>query len=393
MKSKLYQFVKGRMGQFGRIEQACRGVDNIIWVHAASFGEFEEVRPVIEAIKRIEPGHKYLVTFFSPSGYEHLKEDKIADFVFYLPMDTKRNARRFLDLVRPVKVIVSISDYWLNFLHELRSRSIPTFLVSARFLPGMAYFKSVGKIYLDAFRTCFTKIIVNDSSSLDVLSGAGLTNIALAGDPRMDRVNAIASEPWSDALVDKWCQGQKVFVAGSTLPDEDDECIIAAANSNPSDKFLIIPHEQGKAQLQHLMNSIKCKCVLYTDPGPEPYTAQVLIVDTVGMLSRLYRYGFAAFVGSGFSGESPHSVIEPAAYGIPVSFGPIFGTQMHCSKLIAAGAASAVNDRNDFCRWYASLKADPSTLAAMGSAASAYCNKGSGVAETIAKMILFSGNK
>ncbi len=391
MKSKLYQFVKGRIGQFKRIEEACRGVDNIIWVHAASYGEFEEARPVIEAIKRREPRYRFMVTFFSPSGYEHLKDDPIADFVFYLPLDTKRNARRFLDLVRPEMVIVSISDYWLNFLHEIRSRSIPAFLVSARFLPGMAYFKPVGKMYLDAFKTCFTKIIVNDPSSLEVLQNAGLSNISLAGDPRMDRVNAIAAEPWSDALVDKWCQGRKVFVAGSTLPDEDDECIIAAANSNPSDKFLVIPHEQGKAQLQHLISSIKGKTILYTDPGQEPQSAQVLIVDTVGMLSRLYRYGFAAFVGSGFSGESPHSVIEPAAYGVPVSFGPIFGTQMHCAKMIAAGAASAVNDRDDFCRWYAGLKSDSSKLASMSNAALAYCQKQSGVAETIADMILISG--
>ena len=391
MSSKLYQFFKGRAGQFERIEAACKGVNNIIWVHAASYGEFEEARPVIEAIRKRESKYRFLVTFFSPSGYEHLKNDPVADFVFYLPLDTKRNARRFLDLVRPEKVIVSISDYWLNFLHELRDRNIPAYLISARFLPDMAYFKPIGKIYLDAFRTCFTKIIVNSESSLEVLKNAGLSNIALSGDPRLDRVNAIAAEPWSNDLVERWSGGRKVFVAGSTLPDEDDECIIAAANRNPGDKFLIIPHEQGQTQLNHLLSSIKGGAVLYTDPGELPENAQALIVDTVGMLSRLYRYGFAAFVGSGFSGESPHSIIEPAAYGIPVSFGPLFGTQQtHCTNMIAAGAAVAVQDREDFCAWYSRLKAEPGYLASMGKAAAGYCSQGGGVADSIASMIIGS---
>ena len=391
MSSKLYQFFKGRAGQFKRIEAACKGANNIIWVHAASYGEFEEARPVIEAIRKRESKYHFLVTFFSPSGYEHLKNDPVADFVFYLPIDTKRNARRFLDLVRPEKVIVSISDYWLNFLHELRDRNIPAYLISARFLPDMAYFKPIGKIYLDAFRTCFTKIIVNSESSLEVLKKAGLSNIALSGDPRLDRVNAIATEPWSNDLVERWSGGRKVFVAGSTLPDEDDECIIAAANRNPGDKFLIIPHEQGKTQLNHLLSSIKGGAVLYTDPGEHPENAQALIVDTVGMLSRLYRYGFAAFVGSGFSGESPHSIIEPAAYGIPVSFGPLFGTQQtHCTNMIAAGAAVAVQDREVFCAWYSRLKAEPGYLASMGKAAAGYCRQGGGVADSIASMILGS---
>lgn len=388
MSSKLYKFIKGRIGQFKRIEVACSGVDNIVWVHASSYGEFEESRPVIEAIKKRRPEFKFLVTFFSPSGYEYLRNDAIADFVFYLPLDTKSNAKRFLDIVRPKIVIVSISDYWLNFLRELRTRHIPTYLISARFLPEMVYFKPIGKAYLDAFKTCFTKIIVNSESSLDVLRTAGVDNSVLAGDPRMDRVNAIAAQEWNDPVVDRWSGGRKVFVAGSTLPDEDDECIIAAANANLGDKFLVIPHEQGKAQLSHLLSSFKGGAVLYTEAGADVEKAQVLIVNTVGMLSKLYRYGFAALVGSGFSGESPHSIIEAAAYGIPVSFGPLFGTQMHCKPMIEAGAAVAVQDRADFCRWYSRLKTDADYLLDMGKAAAKYCRKGETVADNIADIIL-----
>ncbi|MCR5325574.1 MAG: 3-deoxy-D-manno-octulosonic acid transferase [Bacteroidales bacterium] len=388
MSSKVLQFISGRIGQMKRIEAACKGVDNIIWVHSSSYGEFEEARPVIAAIRAKHPEYKFLATFFSPSGYEYLKNDSVVDYVFYLPLDLPGNARRFLDAVRPVKVIVSISDYWLGFLHELRRRGIPAFLISARFVQKMIYFKQLGKPYLNAFKTCFTKIIVNSESSYNVLKANGLTNIALAGDPRMDRVTAIAAQPWSDAIVDEWSCGRKVFVAGSTLPDEDDECIIAAANANPDDKFLVIPHEQGKAQLMHLQSAIKEKSVLYTQAGDDVREAQVLIVDTVGMLSKLYRYGFAAFVGSGFGGGSPHSVIEPAAYGIPVSFGPIFGVQMHCEKMVAAGAAQAVSGREEFCAWYKRLKENPDYCMAMGEAAARYCAGSSGVAEAIAEMIM-----
>ncbi|MBO4671522.1 MAG: 3-deoxy-D-manno-octulosonic acid transferase [Bacteroidales bacterium] len=388
MKSKYFQFISGRIGQMKRIEAACKGVENIIWVHSSSYGEFEEARPVIAAIRAKHPQYRFLATFFSPSGYEYLKDDPIADYVFYLPLDLPGNASRFLDAVRPVKVIVSISDYWLGFLRELRRRGIPVFLISARFVQKMVYFKPVGRPYLNAFKKCFTKIIVNSESSYKVLESNGLTNIALAGDPRMDRVKAIAAEPWSDPVVDEWCGGSKVFVAGSTLPDEDDECIIAAANANPEDKFLVIPHEQGKSQLMHLQNAVKGRTALYTQAGADVSAAQVLIVDTVGMLSRLYRYGFAAFVGSGFGGGSPHSVIEPAAYGIPVSFGPIFGVQLHCGKMVAAGAAKAVAGREEFCDWYRCLKENPDYCRAMGEAAARYCAGASGVADAIAEMIM-----
>ena len=388
MKSKVLQFITGRAGQMKRIEAACKGVDNIIWVHSSSYGEFEEARPVIAAIRAKHPQYKFLATFFSPSGYEYLKDDPIADFVFYLPLDLPCNVRRFLDAVRPEKVIVSISDYWLGFLRELRRRGVPTYLISARFVQKMIYFKPIGKPYLNAFKTCFTKIIVNSEESYKVLESNGLANIALSGDPRMDRVKAIASQPWADAIVDEWCEGRKVFVAGSTLPDEDDECIIAAANANPEDKFLVIPHEQGKAQLTHLQSAIKGKTVLYTQAGEDVREAQVLIVDTVGMLSKLYRYGFAAFVGSGFGGGSPHSVIEPAAYGIPVSFGPIFGVQLHCEKMVAAGAAKAVAGRAEFCDWYRQLKENPEYCRKMGEAAARYCGGQNGVAESIAEMIM-----
>lgn len=388
MSSKRKKFILGRVGQFKRIRSELKGVDNVVWVHSSSFGEFEESRPVISAIKAAHPECRILVTFFSPSGYEHLKDDPIADFVYYLPLDFPWNAWRFVRLVHPSRVIVSISDYWLFFLWELRRRHIPTYLVSARYLPSMFYFKPLGFLHRDAFRTCFRKIFVKSQSSIEVLEEAGIHNAVYVGDPRMERVRAIAAEDWSDATVERWSCGRKVFVAGSTLPDEDDECLIALANANPEDKFLIVPHEIGEDEIAHLRSSIKGRSVLYSDAGDDISDAQVLIVDVVGKLSRIYRYGFASYVGGGFCGIAPHSVIEPAAYGIPVSFGPYFGYQMHCQRMIDAGAAVAVKERSEICEWYSRLKSEPGYCESMGNAAAAYCLKESGVAETIAAEIM-----
>ena len=242
---KAKQFVAGRIGQMARIEQACRGQEGIVWVHAASFGEFEEARPVLQAIRQSHPELRILATFFSPSGYAFLKGDPVADWVFYLPLDTRCNARRFLDAVRPCKVIVSISDYWLHFLHELRRRHIDTYLISARFIPSMLYFKPLGYPYREVFRHCFTKVIVRDGRSLALMQGIGARAV-LSGDPRMDRVLDIARTPWRDPVVEAWAKGEKVFVAGSTLP-RDEKLVAALVNAHPGQKFLLVPHETGAA--------------------------------------------------------------------------------------------------------------------------------------------------
>jgi len=381
---KARKFIAGRRGQFKRIESAVNGQENIIWVHASSFGEFEEARPVIKEIRTEHPEYKILATFFSPSGYEFLKNDPIADWVFYLPLDTPWNARRFLDLVRPQKMILSISDYWLCFLTELHRRNIPAYLISARFVPGMIYFRPLGFLYRIVFRKSFTKILVRDQQSMDLLKGIGINRVALIGDPRMDRVIEIARNPWSDEIVDKWSGGQKVFVGGSTLPDEDDEIMIALANAYPQRKLLLIPHEQEQKEIAHLRDSIKCKTVLYTEAGDDVADAQVLIVNTVGMLSKLYRYGYASYVGSGFE-DSPHSVIESAVYGCPVSFGPNICFQHHCQLLHDCGGGKIIHDENEFLAWYKHLIEDPEYLEQCSKAAKDYCYKTGGVAKSLMK--------
>ena len=204
---KTRKFLMGRRGLQARIAAACAGVSDIVWVHSPSYGEFEEARPVLAALRAAHPEYKFLVTFFSPSGYEHLKDDPACDFVFYLPLDGFFAARRFLDAVRPVKAVFCIADFWLFYLNELRRRGVPTYLVSARFNAGMTYFKFFGRPYLRAFRRCFTRIFVSNVESLEVLRAHGVCNCALMGDPRMDRVLALAAEEWSDPVVSAWVAG------------------------------------------------------------------------------------------------------------------------------------------------------------------------------------------
>lgn len=377
---KTRKFLRGRRGLLSRVEAACKGQDNIIWVHSASYGEFEEVRPVIAEIRKAAPGkYKFLVTFFSPSGYEHLKDDPTMDWVFYLPYDTPWAARRFLDAVRPVKMIFCITDFWLCFVGELRRRGIDTYVVSARFQEGMSYFKWFGKPYLKAFKG-FRRIFVNNEESLQVLQAHGVGQCLLAGDPRMDRVLSLAAEQWSDPVVDEWAAGDRVFVGGSVLPDMDIEIMAALAKANPKDKFLLVPHEVGEKEVGE-MKARFASASLYTD---SVHDGNVLIVNIVGVLSRIYRYGFAAYVGAGFDG-APHSIIEPAAYGVPVAFGPQFGPVWHCRRMIDAGCGFALNGVSDALEWYGRMKSDAS---AAGAAARAYCLGGSGVAARIAASIL-----
>lgn len=385
LSEKTRKFLNGRRGLLARIEKECKGVDNIIWVHSASYGEIEESRPVIEAIRASYPEVKILVTYFSPSGYEYRKDEDWADFVYYLPIDTPRNARRFLDAVRPIRVLVSVSDYWLFFLNEIRKRGIPAYLVSGRFTPEMSYFKPLGFIYRKVFRTCFRGIFVRDNISFELLDSIGVQNVILAGDPRMDRVAELVSSQWSDSFIERWSCGSKVFVGGSTLPGEDDAIVVALANAHPSDKFLIVPHDISEKQIEGLCACVKGKCVRYSSLPEGFENAQVMIVDTVGMLSRIYRYGFASYVGAGFDG-APHSVIEPAAYGCPVSFGPDINTQQHCLNLVSCGGAAIVHNPQEAIAWYDSLTGEALEKASI--ACSEYCRKQRGVAESIMKEIM-----
>ncbi|MBR1575698.1 MAG: 3-deoxy-D-manno-octulosonic acid transferase [Bacteroidales bacterium] len=374
-----------------RIEATCGHEQGIIWFHVASFGEFEEARPVIEATRTRFPGRKILLTVFSPSVYEPMKDYDQVDWVFYLPLDTPGHARRFLDAVRPAKAIFNIGEHWPFLLEELRRRGIETYIMSVRMEPDSPYLKWYGIIQRRILQRCYRCVMVQNEESQRLLTQMGVPEVKAVGDARMDRVLTVCSQPWSDPVVDVWCDGMKVFVAGSTYAVED-RMLLDIANTHPECKILIIPHELDRAEVDMIVSEAQHGAVRYTDYAGKRADdallgAQILVIDTVGMLSRLYRYGFAAYVGGAFSGPMPHSVVEPAAYGIPVAFGPRYDRELHCKDLVSLDAGFPVANTQELEFFYEKSLGDRRFLERSGKAASEYCRRSAGATEAIMQVI------
>lgn len=399
---KMRFFVKGRKNLLDKIQQAVGGYDNIIWFHTSSYGDFEEARPIVDATRKKFPDRKILLTFFSPSGYEARKTYKSVDWVFYLPMDTLTNARKFVEIVRPSKAIFTIGEYWRNYLKELRLHGVDTYIMSVRILPDSPYLKWYGFFYREIFRTAYKNIIVKDERSVELLKGIGAPTVTHVGDARFDRVLDIAAEEWHNEIVEAWQGDQKSFIAGSTCPGGDDDLVVFVANRHLQDKFMFIPHEIEAEPIRHIIDSIKGKAVIYSEvesaflPGAAESdkseatdklrSAQVLIIDKVGMLSKLYRYGYASLVGGAFI-NMPHSVIEPAVYGLPIAMGPQYERDLHFVDLLEKGAGISVTNGEELDIWYNKLHQDPEYLARISKVAIDYCLENKGATETIMDLI------
>ena len=388
---KVRLFFEGRKGLLPKIEAACRPYQDIIWFHVASFGEFEEARPVIEATRVRFPGRKILLTVFSPSVYEPMKNYDRVDWVFYLPLDTPGNARRFLDAVRPAKAVFNIGEHWPFLLNELRRRRIETYIMSVRIEPDSPYLKWYGLLQRRILQRCYRCVMVQNEESRRLLTQMGVPEVKVVGDARVDRVVTVCRQKWSDPLVDAWCDGLKVFVAGSTYPTED-RMLVELANTHPEVKMLVIPHELDRAEVDGILAGAQHGAVRYTDyigkkADDALLGAQILVVDTVGMLSKLYRYGFAAYVGGGFTGPMPHSVIEPAAYGIPVAFGPRFDRELHCKDMAAIEAGVPVANQQELEFFFEKSVGDRGFLERTGRIAADYCHRSAGATSTIMDII------
>lgn len=383
---KTKKLINGRKGLLERLEAACGGVDGIIWFHVASLGEFEEARPVMEATRERFPQGKILLTFFSPNGYEARCHWPVVDWVFYLPFDTRRNMRRFLDIVRPSKAVFTIGELWPNLMREIRRRGIDASIMSVRTEENSSLFGLFGMGRRKSFRTCFSHVLVQNELSRKLLEGIGVPHVQKVGDARVDRVLKIAAEPWSNALVERWCGNRKVLVAGCTSSLQDDDLVIAIANAHPDKKILVVPKEMNPDPMQRMIAAVNGRGALYSsfengEKGIED--VQVLIVDKVGMLAQLYRYGYAAVVGGGFA-YMPHSVIEPAVYGLPVLVGPIYSREVHFVQLLALGAGTSVQTPEEAVAWFDSL---PARREAMSEKASAYCRANAGATDAIMHII------
>jgi len=344
-KAKL--FVNGRKGQFERIANTIDSAQRHVWFHFASLGEFEQGRTVLEKLLQVHPKKKVIVTFFSPSGYEIRKNYALAEGVFYLPLDTASNARRFIRAINPELAIFTKYEYWFHYFKELHKKDIPLYIISGIFRREQSFFKWYGGFQRNILR--FVRhFFLQNQESISLLESMGFNNTSLSGDTRFDRVAENALSPKKIDLVEEFCGNAEVFVAGSTWP-QDEQLLKELTAENPDWKFIVAPHEISKAHLEEI-KSLLPAAVFYSQLSQANEsekavlnTKQILVIDNIGMLSALYQYGKIAYIGGGF-GVGIHNTLEAAAFGLPVIFGPNYQKFQEAKDLIAKGAALSIND-------------------------------------------------
>jgi len=383
---KARKWIEGRKDIFKRLRETITPGERILWFHASSLGEFEQGRPVIESIRKLKPEYKILLTFFSPSGYELRKDYKYADYIFYLPLDTKRNASRFIDIVRPEKVFFIKYEFWYNFLAQLKEEEIPTYIFSSLFRPSQIFFKPWGKWFLKAITT-YEHIFVQNQESYNILHQHGFKNVSICGDTRLDRVGEIAdAAPRLDKL-EIFCGGQKAIIAGSTWKEDEDLFIPYLNKCESGQKFVIAPHEVTPQSLERICGVLEKPYAFYsTASDVELSNAEVLIVDGYGYLVSIYRYGLFAYVGGGFT-SGIHSILEPAAFGLPVIFGPDYQKFQEAHDMLALRAASCIHDYTELEYQIDNYRSNPEKLSSASAIARGYVNKNRGASKEIVKYL------
>ena len=318
---KAKKMLAGHKEIFSILKEKVKPGTQYVWFHASSLGEFEQGRPMIEKLRAEHPEYRVILTFFSPSGYIPAKNYQQADIVCYLPFDTKRNVRRFIDLLQPKMVFFIKYEFWLNYLLELKGREIPSYSVSSIFRKEQAFFRPMGGRYRLALH-CFTHLFVQNVKSKELLKSIDIDDVTVVGDTRFDRVTKILEQARQLPLVDAFAEGdRKVFVVGSSWGD-DEAVYMPFFNKHREWKLIIASHEVNEERVARIVEQYEGKCVRYsTATMDEVVQADCLIVDCYGLLSSIYRYGDMAYVGGGF-GVGIHNVLEAAVYGIPVFFGP-----------------------------------------------------------------------
>ncbi len=340
-------FIKGRKNWKEKLAEEIEKNSEYIWFHCSSLGEFEQGRPVIEELKQRFPEFKIVLTFFSPSGYEIRKNYPLADVVAYLPLDTKQNAQSFLELVKPVKAFFVKYEFWYFYITELKNRGIPLYVISAIFRAEQQFFKTTpwGKWYRKMLGNV-THLFVQNEKSGELLLSIGLSNFTVSGDTRFDRVAAIAGSSKELPIVEKFKEKSLLLVAGSTWkPDE--ELLAAFINQNSEVKLIIAPHEVSEVNINRITGLLKKPAVLLSKAsGSEIGSYQILIIDSIGILSSVYRYGSFAYIGGGF-GVGIHNILEAATFGLPIVFGPNYKKFKEAVDLTSEGGALSVSNFNE----------------------------------------------
>lgn len=381
------KMMKGHWVVYDLLRQQMESDAKYIWFHAASLGEFEQGRPLIEQIRAKYPDYKILLTFFSPSGYEVRKNYHGADIICYLPFDKPRNVKKFLDILNPCMAFFIKYEFWKNYLDELHKRRIPVYSVSSIFRRDQIFFKWYGGTYRNVLKD-FDHLFVQNEASKRFLSKIGITRVTVVGDTRFDRVLQIRDDAKELPLVEKFKDNAFTLVAGSSWgPDED--LFIEYFNNHPEIKLIIAPHVIDENHLVEIINKLKRPYVRYTKANDKNVAkADCLIIDCFGLLSSIYRYGEVAYIGGGF-GVGIHNTLEAAVYGIPVVFGPKYQKFMEATQLLQAKGAYSINDSEGLQSLLDRFLSDEPFLRETGEYAGNYVIGNSGATDKIMHMINF----
>ncbi len=353
-------------------------------MHCASLGEFEQGKPVLESLRKKFPNTCIVLTFFSPSGFENVKNYPIVDYVFYLPADSAGNAARFIDSIQPDLVLWVKYEYWYYYLAELKKRKIPVLLISGVFRNNQPFFKWYGNLWRKMLQ-CFAHFFVQTPDSVELLKNIGITgNISLSGDTRFDRVLAIAENNPGIDSIKIFCQGHKVIVAGSTWEDDEAE-LVHFVKANPEVRCIIAPHETDSDNIRDVLKTFPGS-VLYSEYEALPqkeYQSQCLIIDCIGLLSRLYCYADICYVGGGFGDDGVHNVLEAAVYGKPVIFGPVYDKYIEACELIDSGGGISIENALELEKEILLLFSNNKEKERKGEAAAKYVRSKTGATQKI----------
>ena len=381
-KAKLW--VNGRQNWEKELRKKVGKIESSVWFHFASLGEFEQGRPVLEALKKAEPETNIIISFFSPSGYEIHKNYPLALAVCYLPLDTTNNATTFIEIIKPKYAVFTKYEYWFYFFRTLHQKHIPLYLISGIFRKNQAFFKFYGGFYRQML-SFITYFFVQNEESKTLLNSLGINQVAVSGDTRFDRVTENAKNKIELKEIEAFCGSSKVLVAGSTWP-ADEELLNTIIESCTDWKFIIAPHEIAETNIQGLEKQLLGKTIRYSNLEVHKLTLpQVLIIDNIGLLSSLYAYGTIAYIGGGF-GKGIHNTLEAAAFGLPVIFGPKYQKFQEAKDLIELNAGFSISNQAELNDCFKLLQSD--THKEAGKQAKAYVDEHTGATAQILEKII-----
>lgn len=387
---KLKLFVEGRIHWQSKLKAQVSENDKIIWFHTASLGEYEQAVPIIEALKQKHPDHKIAVSFFSPSGYEVKKKDSKLDIVTYLPVDTKKNVRQFLDIINPKVAFFIKYEIWPNLMDELGLRNIKTYLISGLFRREQLYFRPMGRFMADALRK-FDHLFVQNEDSLNLLKAHGFEKSSISGDTRYDRViSQLAIDNQLEFMDNFTASGELTMVFGSTWPEDLSVTLDAINNAPKHIKLVIAPHQINSTQIQKLKKDISKKVICYSEiENKNLQDFDVLIVDTIGLLTKIYSYAHLAYVGGGMGLSGLHNILEPAAFGIPIIIGKNYNKFPEAEMLRRLGGLFSVSYEEEFEELFNKFVTDATFREKSGQICGHFVNSEAGATQKILSRINF----